>query len=111
MTIDEKLEAFRGRCNFKQYIPSKSNKYGIKIFALVDSKMFYTKTEVYVGQQPEGPYRVSNSSSDIVERLSISIHGSARNITIDNWFRTVQLVSDMLHNHKITVVGTITKIG
>jgi hypothetical protein len=23
--IDEKLEAFRGRCGFKQYIPSKPN--------------------------------------------------------------------------------------
>lgn len=28
VTIDEKLEAFRGRCSFRQYIPSKPNKYG-----------------------------------------------------------------------------------
>lgn len=37
-TIDEMLEGFFGRCPFKQYIPSKPNKYGIKIFSLVDSK-------------------------------------------------------------------------
>ncbi|KAB0790393.1 hypothetical protein PPYR_15241, partial [Photinus pyralis] len=42
VTIDEKLEAFRGRCSFRQYIPSKPNRYGLKIFALVDSKTFYT---------------------------------------------------------------------
>ena len=36
VTIDEKLEAFRGRCNFIQYIPSKPAKYGIKILAVVD---------------------------------------------------------------------------
>ena len=42
MTIDEKLEAFRGRCGFKQYIPSKPNKYAIKIYALVDTKVLYT---------------------------------------------------------------------
>jgi hypothetical protein len=30
VTIDEKLESFRGRCGFKQYISSKPNKYGIK---------------------------------------------------------------------------------
>uniref|UniRef100_A0A1B6LU83 PiggyBac transposable element-derived protein domain-containing protein n=1 Tax=Graphocephala atropunctata TaxID=36148 RepID=A0A1B6LU83_9HEMI len=39
-TIDEMLEGFFGRCPFKQYIPSKPNKYGIKIFSLVDSKTF-----------------------------------------------------------------------
>lgn len=56
VTIDEMLPAFRGRCQFKQYIPSKPNKYGIKIFSLVDAKMHYTKNlEVYVGQQPDGP--------------------------------------------------------
>nr|CAI5867021.1 unnamed protein product [Callosobruchus analis] len=56
-TIDEQLEALRGRCSFRQYIPSKPNKYGIQIFALVDSKMYYTcNLEVYVGQQPEGEF-------------------------------------------------------
>lgn len=50
VTIDEKLEAFRGRCGFRVYIPRKPNKYGLKVFALVDSKTFYTSNlEVYVG--------------------------------------------------------------
>ena len=42
VTIDEKLKAFRGRCGFKQYIPSKPNKYRVKICALADAKCFYT---------------------------------------------------------------------
>ena len=41
-TVDEMLAGFRGRCNFRQYIPSKPDKYGIKIFALVDAQTFYT---------------------------------------------------------------------
>lgn len=110
LTIDEKLEAFRGRCSFKQYIPSKPSKYGIKIFAMVDAKMFYTKAmEVYVGQQPEGPYCVSNSSEAIVKRLSSPIHGTGRNITIDNWFTSFNLVFSMLKDHKLTIVGTVKK--
>lgn len=40
VTIDEMLAGFRGRCGFRQYIPSKPNRYGIKIFAMVDSKFF-----------------------------------------------------------------------
>ncbi|XP_035222538.1 uncharacterized protein LOC118195345 [Stegodyphus dumicola] len=48
VTIDEKLESFRGRCPFRQCIPSKPNEYGIKIFAAVDAKTLYTlNLEIY----------------------------------------------------------------
>ncbi|KAJ8945554.1 hypothetical protein NQ318_020400 [Aromia moschata] len=35
VTIDEMLLGFRGHCSFRQYIPSKPNKYGIKSFSNV----------------------------------------------------------------------------
>ena len=38
VTIDEQLLSFRGRCIFKMYIPSKPDKYGLKIVSLNDSK-------------------------------------------------------------------------
>lgn len=110
VTIDEKLEGFRGRCSFRQYIPSKPNRYGIKIFALCDAKMYYTSNlEVYVGTQPEGPYNVSNSPSDIVVRLCEIIKGSGRNLTIDNWFTSIPLVEKLLKDFKLTVIGTLRK--
>jgi hypothetical protein len=43
VTIDGKLEKFRGNCPFGQYIASKPGKCGIKIYALVDSRIFYTQ--------------------------------------------------------------------
>jgi hypothetical protein len=39
--IDEKYEAFREKCGFKKYDLSKPNEYGIKIYALVDTKVLY----------------------------------------------------------------------
>lgn len=109
-TIDEKLEAFRGRCSFKQYIPSKPNRYGIKIFALVDSATSYASNlEVYVGKQPEGPFEQSNKPHDIVLRLIEPISGTNRNLTSDNWFTSVELVKKLFDEHKITYVGTIKK--
>lgn len=71
VTVDEMLAGFRGKCRFRQYIPSKPNKYGIKIFCMVDSKIFYTGNfEVYAGKQPEDPYYFSNKPLDIVKRLA-----------------------------------------
>ncbi|GLV46045.1 uncharacterized protein CBL_05132 [Carabus blaptoides fortunei] len=110
LTIDEQLVAFRGHCNFRQYMPSKPNKYGIKIFALVDARNFYNlKMEVYLGSQPEGPFQVSNSPGDVVTRLISPISKSGRNITVDNWFTSIPLAENLLKNHKLTLVGTLRK--
>lgn len=109
-TIDEMLEGFRGRCSFRQYIPSKPNKYGIKIFALADSRSFYTlKMEIYAGKQPEGPFMIDNSPASVVNRLCEPIANSGRNLTCDNWFTSVPLALDLLKNKRLTLVGTIRK--
>lgn len=69
--IDETLFAFRGRCEFRVYIPSKSAKYGIKVQALVDATAFFTvNLDVYAGKQPTDPYSVSNNACEVVERLN-----------------------------------------
>ncbi|KAJ8962229.1 hypothetical protein NQ318_018201 [Aromia moschata] len=85
VTVDEKLEDFRGRCGFRQYIPNKPNRYGIKIFAVSDAKMFYTsQMEVYVGQQPNGPYKIDTKAKAVVQRLCQHIFKTNRNITTNN---------------------------
>lgn len=109
-TVDEMLFRFYGRCPFKQYIPSKPDKYGIKVFALVDSENFFTvKMEVYCGTQPDGPYVVDNSPSAVVKRIIGPIENTGRNITCDNWFSSVTLCRDLQQNHKTTLVGTVRK--
>lgn len=110
VTIDEKLEAFRGRCNFVQYIPSKPAKYGIKIFALADAKTYYTsKMEIYAGAQPDGPFSVSNKSTDVVKRLILPISKTGRNVTMDNWFCDVELMQELAKDHKLSLVGTLKR--
>lgn len=109
VTVDEKLEGFRGRCSFRQYIPSKPNKYGLKIYALVDAKMFYTyNLDIYAGKQPEGPFDVSNKPKDVVARLAEPIFQTGRNITCDNWFSSIELL-EFLKQKKLSMLGTIRK--
>lgn len=60
LTVDEKLEAFRGRCSFRPYISNKPAKYGLKVFPLRDKKkLYYTwNMEVCVGQIPVVPMNI-----------------------------------------------------
>jgi hypothetical protein len=110
VTIDEKLEKFRGNCPFRQYIASKPGKHRVKIYALVDSRIFYTQNlEIYAGRQPEGPYQLSNSPADAVERIISPISGSGRNVTLDNWFSSVPLAMKLLKDHNLTLRRTIRK--
>ncbi|XP_067004451.2 piggyBac transposable element-derived protein 4-like [Anabrus simplex] len=109
VTIDEMLPGFCGKCGFRQYIQSKPTKYGIKIFPLVDARMFYTyNMEIYAGRQPEGPYKVSNKPSDVVKRLAEPIFDTVCNITCDNWFSDIDLVN-YLKEKKLSYVGTVRK--
>ena len=54
LTVDEQLIPIRGRCCFRQYIPSKPEKYGLKTFWCCDSMTVYPLNgEVYLGRQSE----------------------------------------------------------
>lgn len=55
VTIDEQLMPFRGNCPFRQYIPSKPAKYGIKIWAACDATSSYAwNLQVYTGKRDGG---------------------------------------------------------
>ncbi|XP_071056431.1 piggyBac transposable element-derived protein 4-like [Onthophagus taurus] len=108
VTLDEMLLAFRGRCRFKMYIPNKPNKYGLKVFSMVDSRTFYTShLEIYAGTQLEGPFKIDNSTAAVTERMCMHLSGSGRNVTMDRWFTGYKIASLLLREHRLTVVATI----
>ncbi|GFR33461.1 DDE_Tnp_1_7 domain-containing protein [Trichonephila clavata] len=106
-TIDEMLIPFRGRCNFIQYIPNKPANYGLKVFVLCNSKTFYVSNlEVYCCQQPEGPYKKSNTPDNITHRLMQPWKGKNRNLTCDSWYTSYPLAVNLLKD-KTTIVETM----
>lgn len=112
--IDEMLVGFRGRCSFKVYMPSKPNKYGLKLLLLVDAHTFYTYTAyIYCGRGSDGDGLSDEDKrfgipSQSVLRLCKGLEGSHRNITADNWFSSIELMQ-ALKNRGLTYLGTLKK--
>lgn len=51
VTVDESRLAFRGKCSFRVYMPSKPDKYGIKVRSMVDAKNAYLpNAQIYRGK-------------------------------------------------------------
>ncbi|XP_050306964.1 uncharacterized protein LOC126743786 [Anthonomus grandis grandis] len=104
------LVPFRGRCGFRMYIPKKPAKYGIKVQVLADAKTHYLiDAEIYAGSEikVDGAKKPTLSNpTRVVLRLVECVKGTNRNITGDNWYRSVELVDKRGH---LTYVGTLRK--
>ena len=104
LTVDEHMCGFRGRCSFRQYMPMKPDRYGIKIYILADSTNFYPiSIEVYCGKTG-----FSNKPDEIVLRL-ISTINPGHVVIGDNYFTSLNLCKKLLSNHGIRYFGTLRK--
>lgn len=108
VTIDEQLVGFRGKCPFKVYFPQKPDKYGMKIVMLNDAKTFYMVNAIpYIGAVPKE--KGESVPEYYVRKLSEPLHGTNRNLTMDNWFTSIPIAQRMLTLYKLTVLGTLRK--
>jgi hypothetical protein len=110
LTIDEMLIEFHGRVAFRQYIPTKPGKFGIKVYWLVDNdNTMPLRCLVYIGEGTLLDSQINGSISEsIVLALSNNYLGCGRNITGDNYF-TSESLSIKLLNKKTSYVGTLRK--
>ena len=70
MTVDEQLIPFRGRCPFRQYMPSKPAKYGIKVWWNCDgTTSFPLNGQIYLGHNE----LVQVDEHEILELVHISV--------------------------------------
>lgn len=103
--IDESLVPFRGRIIFKQYIPNKRHRYGIKLFKLCAVGGYTSKVEIYAGKDTS---RIGSVASSVVLRLMNGLLDHGRILYTDNWYSSVPLAEELIQR-KTHLVGTIKK--
>ncbi|KAL2731758.1 piggyBac transposable element-derived protein 4-like [Vespula squamosa] len=110
MTRD-RLMLYKGRLSFRQYIPSKRNRFGIKSFMLCDCKTVYVQDViVYCGRSTtiESATKGIGKSGTIVLSLLLPFLGNGHKIYLDNFYSSPGLFN-MLHNNSTNACGTISK--
>ena len=93
LCIDESLMVWKGRLSFKQYIPSKRHRFGVKLFMLCDcDTKFVLSFIVYTGTDTEIDYHPEVAiSGSVVLTLMKNYLKKNHTLFIDNWFSSPTL--------------------
>lgn len=95
-SVDEGMIAFKGRLSFKQYLPAKPTKFGIKVWERASPHNGYVhEFQVYTGRV-EGRQTEEGLGSRVVKDLTRNIQGNHHVIYMDNFFSSPELYEYLL---------------
>ena len=92
-SVDEAMIAFRGRLGFRQYMPAKLMKYGIKVWVHTDSRSGFVKEfDVYVGKPPGKEHEIGLVKK-VVLKLTRNLNGKNHHVF---YFNSFELQEELL---------------
>ncbi|XP_067663476.1 piggyBac transposable element-derived protein 4-like [Haliotis asinina] len=95
ISIDEAMVAFRGRLAFRQYLPAKPTKYGIKVWMRADPENGYVSDfQVYTGK--ENRTAEAGLGSRVVMDMISGVDNRHHIVNCDNYFMSPQLCPSLL---------------
>ncbi|KAL9978523.1 hypothetical protein ACROYT_G016049 [Oculina patagonica] len=96
ISIDEGMIAFKGRLSFRQYLPAKPTKYGIKVWMAADaSNGFVINFSVYLGS--DGQIRRRHGLGyDVVMDMARPFLRRKHHVFFDNFFSSPVLLEHLL---------------
>ncbi|CAF1289214.1 unnamed protein product [Adineta ricciae] len=110
LCIDESLVLWKGRLSFKQYIPSKRRRFGIKLFVLCDCRTgFILDFVIYTGSQTE--IQRDNHlgiPGSIIMTLMQPYLQRGHNLFVDNWYTSPRLF-ELLHANSTGACITVRR--
>ena len=100
------IVSFKGRVIFKQYIPKKCKRFGIKIFKLCDSTGYTYDMKVYLGKDRQWMAQHVTATHATVTDLTRKIEGHGHKLYMDNFFSSPELFDDLVKK-QIYCCGTV----
>ena len=103
-SIDEAMIAYTGRLSFKQYVPMKPTKRGVKVWMRADPHNgFVNEFQVYTGKEGAVEHGLGER---VVRDLCQNILNRNHHVYCDNYFTCIPLFNYLLEN-KTYACGTV----
>jgi hypothetical protein len=96
ITVDETMVPWRGRLCFRQYVPGKAHKYGVKMYKVADMNGYTWDFIIYTGKQ--NPTTGLSHSQTVIMQLLENLFGCYRTVVADNFFTSIDLAKRLLRN-------------
>lgn len=106
LSIDEALLGFKGRLSYRQYIPLKRSRFGIKLYELSTSEGYVLNVILYTGKGTVSDDKGNGHSYQIVMKLLKNYFGKGHALYMDNFYNSIPL-SEKLLKRGIQVTGTL----
>jgi len=106
LAVDEVIVLFKERVIFRQYIPEKHKRFGIKIYKLCEALVYTYGMSVYLGKQRFLATQEMSATHGIVLELVRRVEGLGHKIYMDSYFLSPALFDD-LSGRKINCCGTV----
>ncbi|XP_055928749.1 piggyBac transposable element-derived protein 4-like [Argiope bruennichi] len=109
ISVDESLIAYKGRLSWKQFIPTKRARFGIKLFQLCESESGYIwNCFIYTGKGTNfhDAYNDYGLSTKSVMTLLHELKGKGYCLSTDNYYTSPEL-AELLIQSKTDICGTL----
>jgi hypothetical protein len=93
--VDEVIVLYKGRVVFRQYIPKKHKRFGIKIYKLCDSLGYTYDMSVYLGKQRQHATAQITAMHVTVLQVIPRVEGLGHKIFMHNYFTSPALFEDL----------------
>ncbi|GFO04588.1 PiggyBac transposable element-derived protein 4-like [Plakobranchus ocellatus] len=99
LSVDEAMVGFKGRLSFKQYMPKKPMKWGIKVWTVSDARLGYCLGyDIYTGKASRrDPHRPLGF--EVVDNLCQPHYSLGHHVYMDRFFSSVELAEHLLQNN------------
>ena len=86
LTVDEVTVKFSGKVIFRQYIPKKRKRFGIKIYELCDEAGYMCAMRVYLGKDSQSATDDMTATHATVRHLTYRVEGLGHKLFMNNFF-------------------------
>lgn len=117
VALDESLILWKGRLLFKQYLPSKRKRFGMKLYNLCENSGYTYRFRVYTGAEDSvhdiqnvlpGDTVGMNKTEKLTVFMMLPLLNKGHTLYVDNWYTSVNLFK-YLHANLTNACGTMRR--